>query len=71
MCGPESQDLDPVRDEEQARLPALRLAERAIVERRHDGLSRARGGDEQIARAPELALPGEAIQHLGLVGLRR
>ncbi|OGA69950.1 MAG: hypothetical protein A3G81_13975 [Betaproteobacteria bacterium RIFCSPLOWO2_12_FULL_65_14] len=41
-----------------SRLPALRLAERAIVERRHDGLSRARGGDEKISRAPELALPG-------------
>lgn len=41
-----------MRDKERARLPALRLAERAIVERRHDGLSRARGGDERLRVRP-------------------
>ena len=50
-----AQDFDPVRDEKQPRLPALRPAERAIVERRHDGLTRAGRGDEQISRAAELA----------------
>src|SRR5262245_10257955 len=56
-----AQDLDAMRDKQQARVPALRVTKRAIIERCHDGLSRARRSYEQVARSPKLTLPHEAI----------
>ena len=62
------QDLLAVRHEQQAHLPAL-LAQAPVVERRDDGLAGAGRRDDEVLVAPvPLALDGELLEHLPLVG---
>ena len=56
------EDLAAVRDIQQ-RLDASRLPQGPVVERGHDGLSRARGRDQQIAVPSELARGRELLKH--------
>ena len=56
------EDLAAVRDVQQ-RLDASRLPQGAVIERGHDGLSRARRRDHQIAVPSELARGRELLKH--------